>query len=493
MTGLPIGDILSILLFVAICVTLLIGYPIAFTLAGTSLFFALAGYWCGVLDLTILQGLPSRYFGSMANEVLVAVPLFIYMGLILERSGIAEALLTTMGQLFGKLRGGLAYSVVLVGAVLAASTGVVGATVVTMGLISLPAMMRAGYDHRMSTGVICSSATLAQIIPPSTVLIFIGDMLAGVNQSAQMRMGNFSPDPVSVGDLFAGALLPGLILVGLYLLFCIYKAVLQPDSCPALVMTDEERGGLPRRVVVALLPALALIVAVLGSILAGIATPTESASIGALGAMILAAVKGRLSLETVREAALSTMTTTSIIFVIVLAASLFSLIFRGLGGEHMVEQALKAMPGGAFGAMFIVMLVMFILGFFLDTFEIILIMLPICGPPLIMLGLDPVWLGVMIGINLQTSFLTPPFGFTLFYMRGIAPPSVSTGDIWIGSIPWTFLQVFGLSICWAFPATVTWLPSMVFDTTQIQSTAPGAAAPSFSDMIKDDAIPKDED
>lgn len=492
--GLSIGDILSILLFVSICLTLLIGYPIAFTLAGTSLIFALLGYLFGVLDLTILQGLPSRYFGSMANEVLVAVPLFIYMGLVLERSGIAEALLTTMGQLFGKLRGGLAYSVVLVGAVLAASTGVVGATVVTMGLISLPAMTRAGYDPRLSTGVICASATLAQIIPPSTVLIFVGDMLAGVNQSAQMRMGNFSPDPVSVGDLFAGALLPGMILVGLYLLYCVYKAVLQPESCPAIIMTEAEQRGLPRRVAVALLPALSLIIAVLGSILAGIATPTESASIGALGAMLLAALKGRLNLDTVRHAALTTMTTTSIIFVIVLAASLFSLVFRGLGGEHMVEQALKAMPGGAFGAMFIVMLVMFILGFFLDTFEIILIMLPICGPPLIMLGLDPVWLGVMIGINLQTSFLTPPFGFTLFYMRGIAPPSITTGDIWIGSIPWTFLQVFGLAICWAFPATVTWLPSVVFSTEQSQPAAPGAPAkPSFSDMIKDDAIPKDED
>ncbi|BBK29972.1 tripartite ATP-independent transporter DctM subunit [Stella humosa] len=469
--GLNLGDWLSILLFASVIGTLMIGYPIAITLAGTSLIFAWIGHAFGVFDYQILGGLPSRYLGSMINEVLVAVPLFIFMGLVLERSGIAEMLLTTMGQLFGKLRGGLAYSVVLVGALLAASTGVVGATVVTMGLISLPAMLRAGYDPKVATGTICASATLAQIIPPSTVLIFVGDLLAGVNQAAQLRMGNFSPDPISVGDLFAGALLPGILLCGLYMLWIVYKAIFQPETVPALKMTEAERRGLPRRVLLALIPPLALIVAVLGSILAGVATPTESASIGAIGALLLAAMNRRLSLDTLTYAARSTMVTTSIIFVIVLAASLFSLVFRGLGGEHLVEQALSSIPGGAFGAMLAVMLIMFVLGFFLDTFEIILIVLPICGPALIMLGLDPLWIGVMIGVNLQTSFLTPPFGFTLFYMRGIAPPSVTTGQIWMGAIPFVFLQLFTLSILWAFPPLATWLPGEVF--RQAEQTSPG--------------------
>lgn len=331
--GLNLGDWLSILLFASVIGTLMIGYPIAITLAGTSLIFAWIGHAFGVFDYQILGGLPSRYLGSMINEVLVAVPLFIFMGLVLERSGIAEMLLTTMGQLFGKLRGGLAYSVVLVGALLAASTGVVGATVVTMGLISLPAMLRAGYDPKVATGTICASATLAQIIPPSTVLIFVGDLLAGVNQAAQLRMGNFSPDPISVGDLFAGALLPGILLCGLYMLWIVYKAIFQPETVPALKMTEAERRGLPRRVLLALIPPLALIVAVLGSILAGVATPTESASIGAIGALLLAAMNRRLSLDTLTYAARSTMVTTSIIFVIVLAASLFSLVFRGLGAS----------------------------------------------------------------------------------------------------------------------------------------------------------------
>ncbi|MGE0716742.1 MAG: TRAP transporter large permease subunit [Alphaproteobacteria bacterium] len=491
--SLSTGDFLAIAFFFSICVTLLFGYPIAFTLAGTSLLFAFIGHELGAFDYSILIGLPSRYFGSMTNEVLVAVPLFIFMGLVLERSGIAEALLTTMGQLFGKLRGGLGYSVIVVGALLAASTGVVGATVVTMGLISLPAMMRAGYSNRLSTGVICASATLAQIIPPSTVLIFVGDLLAGVNQQAQLRRGNFSPDPVSVGDLFAGALIPGIGLVSLYLLWMIYKAIFEPESCPAIVLTPAERRGLPRRVAFALIPPLALIVAVLGSILGGFATPTESASIGAVGAMVLAALNGRLSFDTVRHAALGTMMTSSLIFVIVLAASLFSLVFRGLGGEHMVEQALHAMPGGAFGAMLVVMFIMFVLGFFLDTFEIILIMLPICGPPLLMLGLDPIWLGVMIGENLQTSFLTPPFGFTLFYMRGIAPPSVTTGEIWIGSIPWTLLQVCGLALVWAFPGSATWLPDLVFKQEQAQIRREAAPDPDDSPFFGNEDSGLDSD
>jgi len=457
------GDWLGLGLFAAVLATLATGYPIAVSLAGCSMIFAGLGWLFGVFDLAILFALPNRYLGTMQSEMLVAVPLFVFMGFVLERSGIAEALLTTMGQLFGKLRGGLGISVVLVGALLAASTGVVGATVVTMGLISLPAMMRAGYDAKLSTGVICASSTLAQIIPPSTVLIFIGDILGAANQAAQMELGNFAPDAVSVGDLFAGALIPGLILVGLYLVYLIAMAILKPASCPAVPMTPAERAALGRRVLWSLLPPLILVVAVLGSILGGLATPTESSSVGALGAVLLAAARRRLTLDLLRQASFSTMTTASMIFLIVLGASAFSLVFRGLGGDHLVEQGLRQMPGGAFGAMVVVMAVMFALGFFLDTFEIILIMVPICGPVLIKLGLDPVWLGVMIGMNLQTSFLTPPFGFTLFYMRGIAPASVATRDIWLGALPFVALQAAGLALLALFPAAATWLPAQLFN------------------------------
>jgi tripartite ATP-independent transporter DctM subunit len=481
MSSALIGEALSLAMFAVVCVVLLVGFPIAFTLAGTSLAFALLGFAFGVFDLDVLTALASRYFGTMGSDSLLAVPLFVFMGMILERSGIAEQLLTTIGRLFGRLNGGLGYSVVLVGAVLAASTGVVGATVITMGLISLPAMMRAGYDHRLSTGVICASSTLAQIIPPSTVLIFVGDILQGVNQQAQIRLGNYSPDTVSVGELFAGALIPGLILVGLYTLWIVYKAVLEPETCPPLP-EREEGGSLWRETAVALVPPSLLIMAVLGSILLGVATPTESGSIGAIGAMVLAASRRRLDFQVLKLAVMNTAVTTSMIFVILLGASVFSLVFRGLGGEALVEDALAAMPGGAFGAMLVVMFVMFLLGFFLDTFEIIFIMLPICGPTLIVLGLDPVWLGVMIGLNLQTSFLTPPFGFTLFYMRGVSPPEVTTKDIWAGSIPWTFLQAFGLALVWMFPATATWLPDVIFSQEAV--AGPAGEGSSIEDALK---------
>lgn len=494
LSALTVGDILSILLFLSVLGTLLIGYPIALTLAGTSLMFAFLGHQLGVFDYAILNGLPLRYLGTMTNDVLVAVPLFIFMGLILEKSGLAEALLTTMGQLFGPLRGGMAFSVVVVGALLAASTGVVGATVITMGLISLPAMLRAGYCPKIATGAIGASSTLAQIIPPSTVLIFIGDLLAGVNQAAQLKLGNFAPDPISVGDLFAGALIPGFILVGLFLLWSLYKAVFQPETVPALIMTPEERKGLPVRVVVVLIPPLILIVAVLGSILFGFATPTESASVGAVGAMLLAAANRKLTFATVRYASLNTMITTSIIFVIVLAASLFSLVFRGLGGEHMVEEALHNLPGGAFGAMLAVMAIMFILGFFLDTFEIILIMLPICGPPLILLGLDPIWIGVMIAVNLQTSFMTPPFGFTLFYLRGIAPSKVATSQIWAGALPFVVLQMLALSLLWTFPGAATWLPGKLFSRPQVEQSAPaGTSSGGIGEFIQDQGLQFDDE
>ena len=354
------------------------------------------------------------------------------MGAVLERSKIAEALLETMGQLFGTMRGGLAISVVIVGALLAASTGVVGATVVTMGLISLPAMMRAGYDPKLATGVICASGTLGQIIPPSVILIFVGDLLMGANQLAAQRTGK-PLDPVSVGDLFAGAFLPGLALVGLYILYIIVLAVVRPEDCPALVMDDAQRASLGRRFVRALIPPLLLIVAVLGSILAGFATPTEAASIGAVGAMVLAAFNRAFSFGMLLAVMRNTAVISALVFAIVLGVSVFSLVFRGLGGEHLVEQILADVPGGAFGAVMAVMVVMFVLGFFMDTIEIVLIVVPITAPVIIAMGVNPVWLGVMIGVNLQTAFLTPPVGFALFYMRAVAPASITTGDIYAAS------------------------------------------------------------
>ncbi|WP_439577775.1 TRAP transporter large permease [Elioraea sp.] len=457
-----LGEILSVLLFAVTIGTLMLGYPVAFTLAGTSLFFALAGWLVGAFDPSYFATIAPRYFGIMQSEVLVAVPLFILMGTVLERTRIAEALLTTMGQCFGSVRGGLAISVILVGALLAASTGVVGATVVTMGLISLPAMLRAGYDPKLATGAICASGTLGQIIPPSTILIFVADFLQGANSEAQLRKGNFAPDPVSVSDLFAGALLPGLLLVGLYILWSVMLAALRPSSAPAIPMNDAERASLPGRIVSSLVPPLVLIMAVLGSILGGIATPTESASVGAVGAVLLAFVRRELSFARVQEAAESTLRTTSMVFVILFGASIFSLVFRTMGGELLIEEVLHGLPGGRVGAVLAAMGLMFVLGFFLDTFEIVFIVVPLTAPALLMLDVDPIWLGVMIGVNLQTSFLTPPFGFALFYLRGVAPGSVTTGDIYRGSLPFVALQVLALGALWVFPELATWLPRLLF-------------------------------
>ena len=456
-----LGEILAGSMFLGVIGMLMLGFPVAFTLAGTSLLFAMLGNMLGVFDLSNFGALANRYIGFMTNEVLVAVPLFIFMGVMLERSNIAEQLLMTMGKLFGRARGGLAISVVLVGALLAASTGVVGATVVTMGLISLPAMMRAGYDPKLAAGVICGSGTLGQIIPPSTVLIFMGDMLAGINAQVQMAKGNFAPSPVSVGDLFAGAFLPGLMLVGLYLGWIIFKAITDPQSCPATPVPDEERKDLLREVVTALVPPLLLIIAVLGSILGGIATPTEAASVGAVGATLLAALRWRLSFSVLREVVTSTATITSMVFIILFGASVFSIVFRQMGGDNLVHEFLSSLPGGVTGAMIVVMVIMFVLGFILDTFEIIFIIIPITAPILLNLGMDPIWLGVMVGVNLQTSFLTPPFGFALFYLRGVAPASVSTGQIYRGVIPFVLLQIFAIILLFAFPQLVLWLPGVL--------------------------------
>jgi tripartite ATP-independent transporter DctM subunit len=487
MSSALIADILAVGLFVVATFGVLTGFPIAFCLAGFSLMFGALGWALGVFDPIILTSLPSRYFGFMTNEVLVAVPLFIFMGAVLERSKIAEALLETMGQLFGSMNGGLAISVVIVGALLAASTGVVGATVVTMGLLSLPAMMRAGYDPKLATGVICASGTLGQIIPPSVILIFVGDLLMGANQLAAQRTGK-AVDPVSVGDLFAGAFLPGIALVFLYIFYITTLAVVRPKSCPALVMTEAEKASLGRRFVRALIPPLLLIVAVLGSILIGLATPTEAASIGAVGAMVLAAFNRAFSFSMLLAVMRNTAVISALVFGIVLGVSVFSLVFRGLGGEHLVEQILLDVPGGAFGAVMAVMVVMFVLGFFMDTIEIILIVVPITAPVIIAMGIEPVWLGVMIGVNLQTAFLTPPVGFALFYMRAVAPASITTGDIYRGIIPFVALQVAAIGILWAAPGLATWLPKQVFPDTVPVQTAPAPGGGGTPGSILDDIL-----
>jgi tripartite ATP-independent transporter DctM subunit len=457
-----IGEILAGLMFFGIIGVLLLGFPVAFTLAGTSLIFGLIGMWFGVFDPSNLGSLAGRYFGLMTNEVLVAVPLFIFMGVMLERSKIAEQLLLTMGKLFGNLRGGLGISVIVVGALLAASTGVVGATVVTMGLISLPAMLRAGYDPKLACGVICASGTLGQIIPPSTVLIFMGDMLGGINAQVQMAKGNFAPSPVSVGDLFAGAIFPGLMLVGLYLTWMIIKAFISPESCPATPVPPEEKKDLLKEVVTALVPPLLLVASVLGSILGGIATPTEAASVGAVGATLLAALRWRLSFGILREVVVTTAAISSMIFIILFGASVFAIVFRLMGGDNLVNDFLANLPGGMLGAVLVVMALMFVLGFILDTFEIIFIVIPITAPILLHLGVDPVWLGVIVGVNLQTSFLTPPFGFAIFYLRGVAPGSISTGMIYKGVIPFVFLQLIAIGLLFAFPDIALWLPRMIY-------------------------------
>ena len=489
MSAVLIGEILAVAMFVTTIGAVLAGYPVAFTLAGVALGFAGLGMATGVFDAAILSALAGRYFGTMTNETLVAVPLFVFMGVMLERSKIAEALLTTMGELFGTLRGGLGYSVVIVGALLAASTGIVGATVVTMGLLSLPAMMRAGYDPKLATGTICAAGTLGQIIPPSTVLIFVGDILQGANQQAQLELGNLAPQPISVGQLFAGALLPGLALVGLYLAWILYKSIFDPRSCPPLEMNDEQRAGLAGRVVSALVPPLLLMLAVLGSILGGIATPTESASVGAVGAMLLAAGKRRFDLPLLREVMRTTLGITSMIFVILLGASVFSLVFRGLGGENLVHDALASLPGGLFVAVLAVMIVIFVLGFFLDTFEIIFIVVPITAPALIKLGVDPIWLGVMIGMNLQASFLTPPFGFALFYLRGVASALVRTIDIYKGVVPFVGLQLAGITLVALAPGLATSLPARLYaaepQVIDDGSSSSAAADPSHSPAADD--------
>lgn len=456
-----VAETIGLIMFVVTITLMLFGFPVALTLGGTAVLFALLGSSMDAFSIALLGGLPSRFVGIMLNEVLVAVPLFVFMGVTLERSRIADQLLTTMALLFGRVRGGLGFSVIVVGMLLAASTGIAGAAVVTMGLISLPTMLKAGYNRRLACGVVCASGTLGQIVPPSIALVLLADLLQGANTRAHLAAGNYAPDPVSVVDLFAGAFVPGLLLVLLYLGWQCWVALTQPDSSPALMQTDAD-GATWVRVVTVMLPPLMLILAVLGSILAGVATATESAAVGAVGALVLAAGRGQLDRHTLQEIIITATKITSMVFMILLGASVFALVFRGFGGDQIVGRLLSDLPGGAYGALFVVMALIFVLGFFLDFVEIIFIVVPIVGPILLSMGIDPIWLGVLIAINVQCSFLTPPFGFSLFYLRGVAPPSIVTADIYRGIVPFVILQLIALTIVAMYPPLATWLPTVMF-------------------------------
>jgi tripartite ATP-independent transporter DctM subunit len=520
-----VREFLDVAMFASLAVALMLGAPVAFTLAGLSLIFAGLGLYFGVFDIGFLQAIPNRLFGTMTNVALTAVPLFILMGAILERSKLAEQLLSTMGDLFGSLRGGLLFSTTLVGAVLAASTGVVGATVTAMGLLALPLMLKRGYDKGLATGSIAAAGTLGQIIPPSIVLILLGDVISAAHQRAQLEKGTASPTAISVGDLFTGAIIPGLLLVLLYLLYQGFVAWTNPAAAPA----GAAQRPPWRQVFSALAAPLILVLSVLGSILAGVATPTEGAAVGALGALMLAGLKhepgeakgllGRLvelglisiaalvllrynfdlrlgrpdvglvdqiaivlaglfagltvigvlaaGLRLMRKRQLqpalrSTAEVTTMVFTILIGAALFALVFRGLGGDEWIEGLVNAIPGGMIGALIIVNLIIFLLGFFLDFIEICYIVIPLVAPPLLMMGADPIWLGVMFAMNLQTSFLTPPFGFALFYLRGVAPPEVKTMDIYRGVVPFIGLQVLALIAVALWPGLATWLPSLLY-------------------------------
>ncbi|MBR9773158.1 MULTISPECIES: TRAP transporter large permease subunit [Halomonas] len=462
-------EFMPLVLFGVICTVLMFGFPVALSLAGTALAFAGLGYGLESLgidanfDGSYLNAFPNRLYGIMTNTTLLAVPLFVLMGVLLEKSKVAETLLDAMALLFGSLRGGLGISVTLVGMMLAASTGIVGATVVTMGLMSLPTMLKRGYSQSLATGTICATGTLGQIIPPSIALVLLGDVLSSAYQQAQLSMGIFSPKTVSVGDLFMGALVPGLILVLVYIVYVSLVALFKPSAAPAadrqeLMAELGHTSGIGLLLLKGLVPPIVLIVAVLGSILAGLATPTEASAVGAFGALVLALAYRRLDLATLKDVLRSTTHVTTMVFLILIGAALFSLVFRAYGGEELVTHLFENMPGGVVGATIIVMLVIFLLGFILDFIEITFVVVPIVGPILLAMGLDPIWLGIMIAINLQTSFLTPPFGFALFYLRGVAPESVPTSAIYRGVIPFIVLQLGMLLALSFFPELATWLP-----------------------------------
>lgn len=512
-------EYLDIIMLAVLMLAILSGFPVAFSIAGVAIIFAYIGWIFGVMDISLLGAMGQRVFGLLSNEVLIAIPLFVLMGGILEKSRIAENLLNTMGQLFGGLRGGLGISVVLVGALLAASTGIVGATVVAMGMIALPTMLKVGYKPTVASGIVCTSGTLGQIIPPSTLLIILADVMSNAYQQAQYEQGKFAVETLSVGQVFASALIPGIVLVVLYILYILARGFLRPDDMPPAPKDDSVSSA---QIVSSILPPIVLILAVLGAILAGLASPTEAASVGAIGALLLAgtqtgskkvilagaaalgvvavlvgvypvrfqrsdlvamdyivggiqiflviiaavaiivALRAALKSSILSDALRSTATMTSMIFATILAAGMFSLVFIGLGGEERVEQILAQIPGGATGALIFSMLFIFVLGFFLDFVEISVIVLPLIAPQLILMGHDPIWLSVLIAINLQTSFLTPPFGFSLFYLRGAAPPEVTTGQIYRGVMPFILLQAIGVMIVWKWSTIAIWLPRVVY-------------------------------
>ena len=427
------------LMFLGLVIFLLLGYPVAFSLAANGLLFAAVGIQAGYFEFSLMQALPDRIFGIMSNATLLAIPFFTFMGLILERSGLAEELLDTMGQLFGAVRGGLAYAVVFVGALLGATTGVVAASVIAMGLISLPIMLRYGYDKRLASGVIAASGTLAQIVPPSLVLIVLADQLG-----------------TSVGDMYRGALLPALLLTGLYIGFVVLVSLVRPKFVPALPAEARtlHGGALFRRVLVAMLPPLLLIFLVLGTIFMGIATPTEGGAMGAVGALALALVKKRLNLDLLKQAMDSTTRLTSFVIFILIGSTVFSLVFRGMDGDRWVEGLLTALPGGELGFLIVVNLLVFTLAFFLDFFEIAFIIVPLLAPVAEKLGIDLVWFGVLLGINMQTSFMHPPFGFALFYLRSVAPKAVRTADIYWGAVPFLVVQILMVVLVLSFPGIV---------------------------------------
>ncbi len=438
------------------------GYPVALTLAGVSLLFAGLGELAGVFDPAFISLIPNRIYGILVNQNLFAVPLFVFMGSMLEKSRIAEDLLKNMEIVFARLPGGLGISVILVGMLLAASTGIVGATVVTMGILSLPSMLNAGYRPSLACGTLCATGTLGQIIPPSICLVLLGEVISNAYQQSQLNAGVFAPDFVSIGDLFAGAIIPGLILVGAYAAYVLIVAIMDPDAAPSAqshkkVSSKELVAALAK----GLFPPVLLMVAVLGSILIGVATPTEAASVGAIGAMLLALSRRQLSRDVLHEVSIETLRITSMVYLILVGATIFSSIFRGFGGEELIESLFGGMPGGVVTATLVVMLVIFLLGFILDFIEITFMVVPLVGPVLLSMGLDPIWLGVMIAINLQTSFLTPPFGFSLFYLRSVAPDSVATTEIYRGVIPFVLMQLLLLVLLAFQPGLATWLPQLL--------------------------------
>ena len=447
-------------MFLTTFIALIAGYPVALTLAGVALIFALIGTIFGIFNPSDLGFTAGRLFGLVTNQTLIAIPLFVFMGVTLEKTKIAESLLSDLASLFGRSRSGLAATVILVGALMAASTGIVGATVVTMSLMALPVMLKAGYDARLATGTISATGTLGQIIPPSIALVLLGDVLSNAYQQAQLNQGIFAPKSVSVGDLFAGAIVPGLCLVILYLIYVYTNILLSKSKIDSKKASDQKFNVFS--LLASLAPPLLLIFAVLGSIILGYATPTEAAGIGAAGALLIGIATKRLEFSTIKAISESTLSTTGMVFFILIGASIFSLVFRGFGGDEQIQGVFDAMPGGVTTALVVVMVVIFLLGFILDFIEITFVVVPIVGPVLLAMGVDPIWLGVVIAINLQTSFLTPPFGFALFYLRGVAPSSIETKDIYLGALPFVGLQILILILLFIYPSIATWLPARLY-------------------------------